>query len=257
MKVVDFSANLIGREQTLKKFNHLWKLDDPGWVKQRRAEAKLIASELSANGNSVKTIREYTRYFCKGEKTAYIDPHSLFFMTPIDSAETAKAIFESQLLDRSARKQLYQSYATMSHDYWPGLSGLEDHVRFFIRGVLGETYEEIEQEHAGRRQKISPPPSSWCAKYVRTAVKLFKRQDGYYGCIDCFPYFVSALPYMDDPELRMENDIASLFEQAEIVTGQPDAMPQALELAQTIIESKAILTEAWLINSSQDRADDS
>ena len=145
MRVVDYSANYIGIDKTLEKFKYLWKLEDPEWVGERKSQAKFIAKKLKSNGNSAATIREYTSYFLSGEMTGFIDESYKFFMTPIDSAETARLVFESQLFARDQRKTLYGLYATLDFRFCPEIDWLEDHVVYFIQGILGESFEEIQQ----------------------------------------------------------------------------------------------------------------
>jgi hypothetical protein len=256
MKVVDFSGNLIGFDNTLEKFRFLWKLNDPDWLKERKIQARTFAAKLSAGGDSAKTIREYTHYFCRGEYQDYIDATNKFFMTPIDSPDIARQVFESQLFSEHERRSLYGVYATKTHAYCPGMPWLGYHVRYFIDGVLGEQFEEIEEEVNGRRYRTSPVPSSWCAKYIRSVVDLFEQQDGYYGCLDCLPYFVSALPYMTHANSRRKSKLDEMLGLAETVSQQSDAMPEARGLAVNMMERKAEIEEAWAVNAHIDKAGD-
>ena len=255
MKIVDYRANRIGTSKTLEKFRHLWKLNDSNWVEERRHQAKLLTKMPALIGDSAQSVKKSTKYFCNGELTDYISIPLKFFLTPVDSSETAKQVFESQLFDKSQRKQLFGSYATLSHQYCPQMPWLQDHILYFIKGVLGDSYVEIREEGGRRPYRISPAPSSWCRRYIDSTIKLFKQQDGYYGAIDCLPYFISALPHVDDSGIRSEVDLALMLDLAETVSTQEDGMPQAKKLAREILDHRTEINDAWAVNAHLDSSD--
>ncbi len=198
MKTVDFRDNKIGFKKSAERLRHLWHLDDPDWLQARKEQAEVLAKR-GFSRNSAKDNKTYLRYFVSGEYTDYVDDTSVMLLTPFDSKEAARLVFESGLFLPSGREKLLRRFAFSAHSLGEGMPWLRDHLKHFSEGVMGSSYEVIEEVENNRRSRtISPDPSYWCRTFLSATRKNLTERRGYRGYEFFLPYFVSALPHVTD-----------------------------------------------------------
>ncbi len=114
----------------------------------------------------------------------------------------------------------------------------------------------IEETVKGHSQVISPEPSAWCQSFISKGIKLFRYPDEYQGCLDCVPYFVSALPRVTIVRHRKRCKLQQLMEQANEVLELEDARPYALDFARQLKDREQAIFDNWAVNSHLDESSD-
>lgn len=229
-------------------FLHLWKVDDKDWVKQRKAEWKDLEATVFAD-NSKKHNRALRRYFVEGHKDGYLGTFTLFLLTPIDSADSAREVFQSSLFSsQRARSEVLGSYVLRSFEFGHSMPWFRQQVQWFVEGVLGTRFEEVYADFGSNREIISPNPSFWCRAYVVNALEMLKGVRAYDPCIDCIDYFVSAAAHASDPFYRQRCRIEAMLDAASTAVDQQDLSEIARDFAREICERAAKIRENWLIS---------
>lgn len=251
MKIVDYSSGRIGVPSSVEKFSSLWKLDDQKWVQKRREQGRVLADSIWSD-ESASAIEKNLKYFCEGIYTGYISERTFYFLTPYNSPESARLVFESGMFSALERELIMNEYVLQVHLYGDQMPWLRDHAYFFIEAFMGEAYEEIREIYDGSERVISPAPSFWCRNYIFTSIKFLEDQFNYCGCVDCLPYFISALPFVTHAKHRRRAKLNELMELSEKIGKNQDAAPLAMEFAQNIQANREQIEENWAINSHLD-----
>jgi hypothetical protein len=228
-------------------FLHLWKVDDKDWVKQRRAEWKALEETAFAD-NSKMHNRALKRYFLEGQKEGYLGTIILFLLTPIDSADSAREVFESNLFkSKRARSEVLGDYVLRSYKFGHSMPWFRQQVQWFVEGVLGKRYEEVHEYFGDNREVISPNPSFWCLAYVVNALEVLKGARGYDPCVDCIDYFVSAAAHATDPFYREKCQIEPMLQAAAAAAaGREDLGEIAHDFARVQCARAAEIRANWL-----------
>lgn len=222
------------RNECVKEFAYLWKTDDDTWLNERKEQWRYLEkhgfSEYSVGEN-----KEYSQYFIYGVKKKYIDPITLYFLTPFTSADLARRIFESDLFEHGERNRILSDYIYVSVNYGLGVSWFRQHIQWFIEGALGNVYQVVQEKTSGGRLKtISPEPESWCNTYIFNAKRVLSNEVEYSGCVDAIEYFVSMLKYITNESLRAKNKIEGLISLVDEVLSKSDNAPIVQEFAQNL-----------------------
>ena len=141
----------------LQGFSHLWKTDDEQWVAQRKAQWEYIVAHNFDPKDSETYKRLCGKYFIYGEKDEQ-HLNLLYFLTPIDSAATAKQLYDSELFVATEKKQLMVDYILMAMKFGAQMPWLKQNIRYFVEGVIGNEYKKLEMKSGRRMKVISPAP---------------------------------------------------------------------------------------------------
>lgn len=242
------------RTEALKKIHYLWRLDDAEWVKERKSEWKYLV-ENQFSDSSAKDIKQYSRYFLKGEQEEHIGEVLQLIFTPYLSAINAKEIFYSKLFTPYDRSRIFSGYIGSAYKYAGGMPWLRQHVQFFVEGILGEHYQVIYEQDGPNSRVISPDPTFFCLTYCASALKVIDGKIPYHGVIECIGYFTSALEYAVDASLRMDISIDRLIQSAEAAIDDQSLLPLNVDYAKEIIKRKSEILENWNKNSHLDKGD--
>lgn len=236
----------------ISPFKHLWKVDDKAWVKQRRSEAKYIEEHGFPDGTSKKDKKDFTKFYVKGEKEAYISSCELYFCVPVTSPEESLQLFNSDLFGPSERGDILTSYLREATDLGNGFTWLRQHVVYFVDGVLGHEYRYIEESGGRVLHVISPTPGFWCDTYMLGAIWVLSGEREYHACVDAVDYFVSALAYSDDVSYRHPKKFNKMMALVDKVLANENASEIAREFAETLkLREKEILTN-WALHADID-----
>jgi len=233
------------RNEALKEFLYLWKTEDQTWLNARKEDwRRLVSQGFSEFGAAER--KEYLEYFLHGKKDGYISESILFFLTPFDSAETAKKFFHSSVLDTSGRAKVLVGYLDVASDYGQELSWLRDQIRYFVEGVLGDTYRVLQEQSGKRLKRYSTEPTFWCEGFTTRAMGVLLGERDYHGYVETVDYFVSALKYALPENWRLGRSPAdTLLDAANSTLATSTASEVARQLARQLMEKEAEIRSNW------------
>jgi len=233
------------RDEDLKKFHFLWKKEDQTWLNARKEDWRLLISHgFSEFGASER--KEYQEYFLYGQKDSYISETIIFFLTPIDSAETAKKFFHSLVFSTSGRAKLLAGYLDAASDFGPGLSWQHEQIRYFVEGVLGKTYSVLQEQNGSRMETYSTEPTFWCQGFTMQALAVLRDEREYHGYVEAVDYFVSALKYAYPEKWKLRRSTVDvLLDTANSTLTTPGASEVALYLARQLTERETEIRANW------------
>src|SRR5690606_1583393 len=239
------------QQEALSQFRYLWRLDDKEWMKERKEQWKYLA-ENNFFKDSAKDRKINMRFFVKGERDEYISASIQLLLTPYDSAECVKEIFNSNIFTAYDRSQVMSRYIMSASQWGSGMPWLRQHIQWFVDGVLGHEYRLIEeQENVGERI-ISPDPTNFCMTYCKSAMKVLQGEHAYHGVADCVEYFISALGYATKLSFRKHIAVYELIQNVNGVLDGSKASDISLELARKIKSKEEDLWMNWNKNSHLD-----
>jgi hypothetical protein len=242
------------RQEALDELAYLWKLDDPVWVKQRKKDWAFLRDHCGYKDIPRFEKKLYEGYFKYGRQEShnankptdnYIPHVTLLTLTPYTSPETAKAIFDSELL-RGVRDQAFSGYIysfnTLEKESIPWY---ETHTRYFIQGVLGETYHPVMEKHGSKMKDISPEPTVWCKNYIYHSLGALIQNEQYSICYECVNYFLSALPFGTSETIRKRTKLKKLMEQVAQLLEDNTLTGAALTFAQQLKQHEQEIWDKW------------
>ncbi|MCG8432410.1 MAG: hypothetical protein MJA83_00085 [Gammaproteobacteria bacterium] len=221
---------IVNEEEFLKTIKHLWRVDDPEWLKERKEQWRYLARHGFSDCGAAEN-KKYARYFVQGEKDAYISHSILYLLTPFDSPAMAKTVFDSELFSADDRGNLLVDFCSACMEWGAGMPWARRHVQWFIEGVLGKEYKVIEEQEYGRINTISPDPALWCNSYIVAAEEVLKGEIDYNGSLDCIDYFMSALPHANDTFHLKRRRMEELLELVDAVIEHDMITPASKEMS--------------------------
>src|SRR5690606_18233404 len=215
------------------------------WLNARKEDWRhLISQGFSEFGAAER--KEYLEYFLHGKKDGYISETIVFFLTPIDSAETARKFFYSQVFDTSGRAKLWVGYLDLASDYGDGLSWQQDQIRYCVEGVLGDSYSGRQEQTGKALATYSTEPTCWCQGNMTRAMEVLQGERGYHGVVEAVDYFVSALKYALPEKWKLRRTtVDTLLEAAEAALAEPTTPEVARQLARQLMEKEAEIRSNW------------
>ena len=257
MITVEYDMQGKTRSEWQEELGYLWKVDDKAWLEQRKREWKFLVKNQYSD-NSASSNKKYMQFYVYGKGNDYIDPISRYLFIPFQSADEAKVVFEV-LFGPDEHERLLNNFINLAA-YSEGLPIIDslpwirNHVQYFVEGVLGDEYQEIEEKpvNGGRARKISPEPSWWCRTYIFRAISVLDGKVSYSGCIDCVPYFVSCLPHFNIAKERKRAKFKPIVEGMNKILGQDAPNPFALEFAQELKSCEDEILQNWAMNAHLD-----
>lgn len=194
----------------LAPFMYLWKKDNTEWMRQRREDWKIIEAEYLAEEWSKAEVGRCKRYFLNGVKKEYMPGVTLFFLTPIDSPETALKFFLSLNFDDSMRDHIYSSYFRTTSKNIGQLRFLRPMIKYFVSGVLGSEYrQKIIDPESGYEYNF-PEPTFWCQCFLTDAKRILNGDIEYQGVVESLDYFVSCLSHAKKIRKAYVDDVLKL-----------------------------------------------
>lgn len=242
----------VGEKYELRFTAHrnLWKIDNKEWMDQRRdqwrALAKIVCPKCKA-----KEIKYFGRFFLTGEEYSghpHMDLNIRFILTPFETPETAKELFE--LIGQATNMHKVASgFMPMACKNAKDMPWLRQKVQCFSKGVLGERYKKMTRKLGAREEVVSPEPSTFCADFVDGALLMLQAKIDYHFCLDTVSYFVSALPYVTNTLFRPLIKLEEMYKSVENVLQYENKLEQdTLKLAQTLKSNRNQIMKNWLIN---------
>ena len=233
-------------------FLHLWRTADKDWMRARRAEWQDLEQQTEFSESPKTHLRQLKQYFLRGKLAPeYMGTFELFLLTPIDSSETARALFESPLFpDERAKSRVLAEYPLSAHRFAGSAPWFPTQVRWFVDGVLGHEYETVTWQFRGSTEVISPNPSYWCRTYVWHGLALLRGDLDYHPCVDTVDYFVSALAHATSEFHREFCNVDELLSQAaERASGSAD--DYTTRFAKSIASRKEEILRNWQLSGER------
>ncbi|WP_416398397.1 hypothetical protein [Allohahella sp. A8] len=227
----------------LESFRYLWKLDDKEWVRQRKADWKHLAENGLAR-ISAKGKRQYKDYFLQAKKDDFIGAVNLYFLTPFDSAESARDVFWSKLIDYQGREELLLGYLERAATYGEGISWIKDDARYFADGVLGNEYSEV-IDTTSRPRNIAPDPGFIGEQFLRKTFLLLKGDIARLAYLPAIDYYISTIKYANKGKLDDSIGIDVYIDSAQAVLKSDSGRACALDSAKEICQREETIRANW------------
>src|SRR5690606_13446346 len=106
-----------------------------------------------------------------------------------------RTFFHSQVFSTGGRAKVFGSYLGTASKYGDGLRWQRDQIRYFVEGVLGDTYRVLQEQSGPGVETYSSEPTFWCEIFTTRAMEVLQGERDYHGYVETFDYFVSALKY--------------------------------------------------------------
>ncbi|WP_416398396.1 hypothetical protein [Allohahella sp. A8] len=229
------------KRDKLEKIRYLWKLDDPEWMRQRKADWKYIAANNLA-GVSAKEKADWKRYFVLGEKEHYIGYLSAYFLTPFSSPESAHEVFWSDILDSTGRAMVETGYLDWAAEKGQGLPWLRSHLQSFVEGVLGQGYPLIRKDTPSSQSHHATLISRW---FISRTKDLMSGELEYCAVAEAVDYHVSAFTFADPAELTATCDLEHYICLAKSVLKSETGRQCAYECAEQIVAKEDTIRANW------------
>ncbi len=210
-------------------FLPLWKIDDPGWVQQRKAEWKIVKANYLRNGYKAgaKIFADYAHFYAYG-----LDAVSDFLgdvewripiiervcFTPWSTAEELVRLYEAAVFSDDKAKILHNvpNGATWRLE---GLAQQRIVSQTVLHALLGKEYRYIEGwNRLQRPAAVSPDPTAWAGTFQSQASRFLGHptsrpyEESYCFAMDCIDYFLSVLRFLEVDGQDPPRDWANLPE---------------------------------------------
>ncbi|MBK8187888.1 MAG: hypothetical protein IPK77_11975 [Cellvibrio sp.] len=242
------------KQKALEKLSYLWKLDDEDWVAQRKKDYTTLIGSAPLNDYPAREKKIIKFYFLQGKIDSYYPPDLLLFLTPYTNKDQAKEVFYSGIFDLSGMQRTMTQYLGTATEFVDVVPWVRDHIKNFVNGVLGDTYQEItwKFEGSGNINVISPEPGFWCRGYIRSCINLFVGGVKFHGHVECLDYFVSILKHSDKPNFRNTENLHKMLTSAESAKDNPSLSLEVQDFARKVCLRRQEIINAWNVNAHLD-----
>lgn len=225
---------------TLESFSYLWKVDDPEWVAQREADWDEFLKPVFKDypKDEKKVLKNYFMY---GEMKRYYPVLCWFFLTPYESLEDLKKLFNSGVVDFSDIKKLNNYYLTYDLYRFSSCPWYRDHMEIYKEAFFSSEYCIIKE---GRRT-ISPMPTWWSEIFVRNSIEAITNQDAWRPVYLCVDYFVSILPFALISEDRPRIELKKLMDLVDQTLLAGLAQGELLDFLEKLKIREQDIWDAW------------
>lgn len=215
--MVDKEYEPTPKEQKLMAFKHWWKTDDPEWVAQRKREWKIIKVN-AYSGEAAEMVKRYAHFYVYGDvlprfymgvkRDGRIPESDRLFMTPYETAEQLKELFES--FNSSEKKIILLGFLMETGRFYEGLlpEVARHDTRLFIQEILSNRFAPWEiVGDMGRIEVVEADrPGIRAADYAGTCLSWLrgKIEGEYLYVVDAVEYFLGALSAREQIE---DNDL--------------------------------------------------
>lgn len=227
----------------------LWKVDDKAWMKQRRAEWKII-EETVFHGRSKREIADNKRFFLKGAKEGYLGDWSVYLFVPFTNEDEARLAFFSSLFRHPhGKEQVLSSFVFNGMLWGKDMPWIRRSMQAFSDGVLGKEYRNPHCVDFANQEIRAPSPVFYSRSFCRVAIQLFSREIGYHGIMECFDYYFSMICSGFSPEDKSDwAKIPEMISAAEVYLASDAVDEDVAGFAKKVLENRDQLMtiyEGW------------
>jgi len=228
---------------------YLWKVDDEDWVAERKTQWRQLTKTI-CKSCSAKRLKAHGKFFITGEETPVtqdgsIDTVTKFILTPFTNSTEANELYQL-ITHPQAKNRILSEFMAHISRIAPEMPWLRAHVLNFIEGVLGDEYQLIKINTARHEHIISPDPTAVCEGFTEAALKLMQNEQSYNYSVDTVSYFISALPYADDPKFRKYIKLREMLDEADKIMQKPGVHSELVQdLARQIKEREGEIWKNW------------
>lgn len=234
------------RSLKLEDFAYLWKLDDPDWVAQRESDwDDYVKPVFKDHPKEDVTLLE--NYFKFGKKKQYYPSSGWFFLTPYESKEDLLKLMSSSLVSGNEKRNLVKYYLTKDFYRFSICPWYRSHMELFRESYFSSGFSIIIEE----RSKVSPPPSSWSSFYVENITEAINAGSVWCPVFGFIDYFLSALPYVQNPKFRKRINLADLMQLVDEKLNGGQCEGELLQFLQELKSKENEIWAAWEIGEQK------
>lgn len=243
MSSIDFKPR---SQIALEDLKDLWEVENPDWLKQRKADWQHIQRYNLRKEVTAKEKKELRKYFVLGEIDQYVSVIPRFILAPITTPDIAQRVFDSELVAED-RWRVVLSYFNAITRYGEGASWQSQHVQSVVCGVLSRGFEQL-ITNSGSPDASKPYAAAsiyvWTF-YAQISNRIFDYGSSYHASIEGLDFLISCFPYANEEDMRESVDFEDLCEFAQEVIDDGDSSEFAIQFAKRLLGKKTELLTAW------------
>lgn len=238
------------------KYLRYWRVNDPEWVAQRKAEWKIIQRELFRDGTA-SDISASRKYFMSGISADYITTNETVLFTPLTSGELYREfLLESGLFVKSEVRSILNSHI-QSTSKASNMSWYRNHSKLYADAFYRNGYSEFKMvDPAGQEHKITPDVTYIFKCFLVGWTQILEFKAGYTGYVEMTDFVVSALPYANRQSMRKKlnrfNYIDEMLSAAESALKVDATSEEIKRYANDILSLEQSIRNSWALNSDLD-----
>lgn len=241
-------------QKALNEIAYLWKKDDLDWIKKRKEDWITLINCQRFKKISAKEKKLLKTYFMEGILEEYYPPNAIMLFTPCTTEDEIRKAFYSGLFDLESMRRLMSEFISYASEFESVSPCARDHIISFVKGVLGEEYQEIIWSFSGSGNItcISPDATQWPMGYMLVCGELFNGEISYHGYIECINYFISILAHSTYQKFRRPKYLINMLTAAESAKENPSLSVDVQEFAKKVCSRKQDILNAWNVNAHLD-----